>query len=245
MAQEINVELFEKNAKIYNKKGLRRAYFSIPKREEEYINLRPLGATSKFVLEVIIDKEIVGEYQEYLKQKGYTILGSSNTYFIENMISDYKNKLSLYSNIKEQMEAIEKDYNLMLEKNKAYEELENDDVKFYFLPYNDNISNLCEFIEEEKQEILKFSKDKDVTIVMNILAYCNTIKGYFGFNFLDADTKEEVNVDYSSNIIVNVNFAQKMSVYAAALLLTGITENGEDLELMSCHIMADNLKFIK
>ena len=36
MAQEITIELFERNAKIYNKKGLRRQYYSIPEKNKEY-----------------------------------------------------------------------------------------------------------------------------------------------------------------------------------------------------------------
>lgn len=245
MAQEITIEVFENNAKIYNKKNLRRSYASIPLHETEYIQLRPLGASSKFVLEVIIDKEYAVEYQKYLKKKGFTILGGTNYYHIENMLKDYHSNERIYGNIKDRMEEIEKDYNLMLKNNKPFVELENDDVKFYFLPYNDTIETLCDFIEASKTGISRFCKNRDITIVMNVIGYCNMIKGFFGFNFFDAESKKEESIDYSSNILINVDFSIKNSVYASALLLSGITSSKEDIELMNCHILAENLKYNK
>lgn len=245
MAQEITVGVFEQNAKIYNKKGLQRSYSSMSARPTEYIGLKPLGATSKFVLEVVVDKACGLEFQEYLKQKGFAILGAKNYYHIGNMLQDYHDKEALYESIKERMEAVQKDYLLMKDDTTPFDELENDDVKFYFLPYNSQIHTLCEFIEEEKNAILQYAKEKDITIILNIIGYCNMVKGFFGFNFLDADSKEETVVDYSSNIVVNVDFSQRVGTYAAALLLTGITENAEDLELMNCHILAENLKYNK
>lgn len=245
MAQEITIELFERNAKVYNKKGLRRSYSSIPDRPAEYIGMKPLGASSKFVLEVVIDKASGLEFQEYLKRKDFMILGAKNYFHIGNMLQDYHEKESLYETIKERMDAVQKDYLLMKENPEPFEELENEDVKFHFLPYNDEIKNLCDFIEEEKNSILQFAKEKDITIILNIIGYCNMVKGFFGFNFLDADAKEETVIDYSSNIVVNVDFSQRVGTYAAALLLKGITDNAEDLELMNCHIVAENLKYDK
>lgn len=245
MAQEITVGLFERNAKIYNKKGLRRSYSSIPARAAEYIGLKPLGASSEYVLEVVIDKASGLEFQEYLKQRGFKILGAKNYFHIGNLLEDYHQKEGMYEAIKDRMEAVQKDYKLMTESPEPYEELENEDVKFYFLPYNSQIHTLCEFIEEEKNPILQYAKEKDVTIILNIVGYCNMVKGFFGFNFLDADAKEETVVDYSSNIVVNVDFSQRVGTYAAALLLTGITANAEDLEMMNCHILAENLKYTK
>lgn len=243
MAQEISIGLFERHAKIYNKKGLRRRYSSIPERENEYISVRPLGASSRFVLEVVMDKEYVLDFQHYLKEKGYSILGAKNHYHLGNLIQDYHAKESIYSSVKEKMEAIEKDYHLMIEDSSPFEEIENDDAKFYFLPYQGNIQNLCEFVEEEKSDILKYAKDKDITIVMNIIGYCNLIKGFLGFNFLDEESKEEKVIDYLSNIVLAIDMSQRMAVYGAALLLTGITPQEEDLELMNCHIVAENLKY--
>ena len=245
MAQEISVELFERNAKLFNKKGLRRRYSSIPEREAEYIRQRPLGASSRYVLEVSIDKESVQDFQTFLKDKGFTILGSKNYYHLENMIKDYHLHESLYETIRDKMEALEKDCNLMKENQQPFEEIENDDAKFYFLPYNHSINSLCGFVEEMKNEVLGFCKEKDVTIVMNIIAYSNMVKGFFGFNFFDADQQGDVVIDYSSNIFVSVDFSQRNSAYAAALQLSGISDNAEDLELMNCHIMAENLKYNK
>lgn len=245
MAQEISIELFERNAKLFNRKGLRRKYSSIPLRESEYIRQRPLGASSKYVLEAVIDKDSASDYQDYLKSRGFTILGAKNYYHLENMVEDYHARAGMYEAIRDKMEAIEKDCRLMKEAGEAFTEIENGDVKFYFLPYRDDINNLCEFIEQEKNGILDFCKSKDVTIIMNIIAYSNMVKGFFGFNFYDADQKGDVIIDYSANIFVNVDFSQRNSAYAAALQLSGISENAEDLELMSCHIMAENLKYTK
>lgn len=244
MSVEINIDLFEKNAKVYNRKGLKRTYSSFIKHEGEYISQRPLGASSQYVLEVVIDKEFVVPFQKFLKRKKFQILGSKNYYHIGKMIEDYNEKKP--ESLKEPMQAIIKDYEEMKKNSKEYEEVENDDAKFYFLPYNDEITCLCDFIEEEKTSLVRYCKKNDITIVMNIISYTtNMVKGFLGFNFIDAESKDEEVVDFVSNMYVAVDCSQRMSVYAAAMLLTGITANAEDLEMVHCHILADNLKYTK
>lgn len=246
MSVEINIDLFEKNAKIYNRKGLRRTYSSFVKHEGEYISQRPLGASSQFVLEVVIDKEFVVPFQKFLKRKKFQILGSKNYYHIGKMIEDYDEKKPQQESLKASMEAIKKDYDLMKKDSADFEEIENDDAKFYFLPYNDEITCLCDFIEEEKTSFVRYCKKNDITIVMNIISYTtNMLKGFLGFNFIDAESKEEDVVDFVSNMYVAVDFSQRMSVYAASMLLTGVTSESEDLEMVNCHILADNLKYTK
>ena len=69
---------------------------------------------------------------------------------------------------------------------------------------------------------------------------------FFGFNFFDADQGDkEVVVDYASRITVKVNFAQRYSVFAAGLLLSGIGDALEELSAMNTYIVADNLKYTK
>ena len=80
--------------------------------------------------------------------------------------------------------------------------------------------------------------------MLKIMGYCNQIDGFFGFNFFDADQKdEEVIVDYASRITVTVDFAKVYSVYSAGLLLTGIGDSEDELNAMSTHIVAENLKY--
>lgn len=111
MSVEINIDLFEKNAKVYNRKGLKRTYSSFIKHEGEYISQRPLGASSQYVLEVVIDKEFVVPFQKFLKRKKFQILGSKNYYHIGKMIEDYNEKKP--ESLKEPMQAIIKDYEEM------------------------------------------------------------------------------------------------------------------------------------
>ncbi len=244
MEEEISVAVFEKNARIFNRKSLRRRYCSIPEHLEEYLRVKPLGATTKYVLEVIIDKGYVEKFQDMLKQWHFTLLGSNNYFHIENIVVDYHWNENVFSAVKEQIEAIEKDLESMKVNKKEFKELENDDVCFYFLPYNEKIHTLCKFIEEVKEDIISFCLKEDITIVMNVKGYSANVQGFLGFNFLDAEEeKEEVVIDFTSSFVLKVDFAERMSVYNAAMFLTGIADNEEDLDLLNCHILADHVRF--
>lgn len=244
MAQEISVSTFERNLKMYNRKGLRRRFSSVYDHEGEYLKAKPLGVTPKYVLEVIIDKDYVLDFQELLKKENFKIVGDVNYIHIEKIVNDYHENEALYSSSKEAIEAFEKDYKNILANIKDYKEVENDDCSFYFLPYNDNISNICQFIEEEKDKILSYAKEKDVTIIMNLIGFSSIIKGFIGFNFYDADQNDkEVVVDYTSNFTINLDFAKGATVYNTAILLKGLSDNEEDIELINCHIFAENVRF--
>ena len=244
MAKEISIGLFEKNAKIWNKKGLRRSYASFSKRTNEYLKLAPLGSSSKYVIEVVVDKDFASKTIELLKSKGFEVLGAKNYYHSNEILVDYENNKKFYPNIEDKMEELSKEYESS-RKCDEYEIIENDDARFYFLPYNDKINNLCEFIEEEKNNILNYAKENDITIIMNIKSFVGMLTGYFGFNYIDAQTNDDTEVDYSSEIVVKVDINQVASVYVCAILLEGITPNSLDLELMNVHIAADNLKYEK
>lgn len=238
MAQEISIKSFEQKAKKANRRGLSRSYPSITKCVGEYINGLPLGFSDQFVLEVIIDKEFVTKFQDFLKRRNYTIVGKANSFYIGKLLEDYEKKKHYYANIESQIEAISKDYEAMLKAKSKYDNIGNDDVKFYFLPYNDKVSNLCEFVEQEKDAILKYALKNDITILMNITAFSNQIKGFLGFNFLDEDNENDT-VDFQSSIFVSVDFKQELSVYNSAAILTAITDNEDDLELMGVHILTE------
>ena len=244
MAKEINLALFERNAKIYNKKGLRRAFSSIASHEQEYVPSAPLSARKEVVLEVTIDKDSADAYQAFLKENGFKVLGDRNYFHLENACIDYERKKDLFKKEKETIEAISKDVETMKKEAKPYKEIKDDDVVFYFLPYNDVVKTLFEFIGAYKDKISEFAKKEDITIMMKIGGYCNQIDGFFGFNFYDADQGDkEVIVDYASRITVTVDFAQRYSVYAAGLLLAGIGDDLEELSAMNTYILAENLKY--
>jgi len=246
MAQEINLSLFERNAKIYNKKGLRRTFSSIPTHASEYVPTEPLSARKEVVLEVTIDKDSVEAYQAFLKENGFTILGDTNYFHLENACKDYEIKKDLFKQQEKAIEAIAKDVEKMKSEAKPYKEIQDEDVVFYFLPYNDVVKSLFEFIGAYKDKISEFAKKEDITIMMKIGGYCDQIDGFFGFNFFDADQGDkEVVVDYASRITVKVNFAQRYSVFAAGLLLSGIGDDLEELSAMNTYIVADNLKYTK
>ena len=244
MAQEISLQVFERNAKIFNKKGLRRSYISIPERYQEYVVVPPLSSRKQVVLETTLDKEFALDFINYLKDNGFTVLGSTNYFHLENVCKDYETKKEYFEKQKDAIAAVKKDVDLMKKNIKDFKEIEDEDVVFYFLPYNDSVETLFEFIGAYKEKISEYAKEKDITIMFKIQGYCNQIDGFFGFNFYDADQKdEEVIVDYASRITISVDFSQRYSVYSAGVLLTGVGESEEELNAMNTHIVAENFKY--
>ena len=244
MSKEISLSLFERNAKIFNKKGLRRTFSSIYNHVQEYVPTEPLSARKEVVLEVTIDKNSVEAYQSFLKENGFTILGDTNYFHLDNACKDYELKKDLFKNQKETIEAISKDVQKMKDEAKPYKEIKDDDAVFYFLPYNDVIESLFEFIGAYKEKILEFARKEDITIMMRIGGYCDQIDGFFGFNFYDADQGDkEVIVDYASKITVKVDFKERYSVFGAGLLLAGIGDTLDELSAMNVSIVAENLKY--
>lgn len=249
MAQkiEIDVPIFERNLKVFNKKGLRRSYQSVLNHYSEYLLVPPLSSTKDFVLECSIDKEYVEEFQNKLKDMGFTILGSKNTYFVEKLLADFEANKSYFENEEEKMNKIKEEYLKAKEENKEYEVLENEDSVFYFLPYNEGIENLFEFIKTKKDDILAYAKEKDITIMLKVKGFSNQVDGFFGFNFFDADKEGEVVVDFSSNVTVGVDFNYLPAAYSAAVILYGIAESKEDLSDpdLNVHLISENLKYKK
>ena len=105
MAQEISLSLFERNAKIFNRKGLRRTFSSIYTHSNEYLPVNPLSARREVVLEVTIDKNSADAYQQFLKDNGFTVLGNNNYFHLENACNDYDANPAPFA---QQKEAIEK-----------------------------------------------------------------------------------------------------------------------------------------
>ena len=248
MAQvEIDVPIFERNLKIFNKKGLRRTYSSVESHFTEYLIVPPLSCSKDFVIEATLDKENVLEFQNILKDKGFKILGSKNTYFVDKLIEDYNLNKKYFEDDEEKINKIKAERDAEAAKLEDYELIENDDAKFYFLPYNEGIINLYEFIKACKDDILAYSKEKDITIMLKINGFSRQIEGFFGFNFFDADQKGEVVVDFASNITIAVNFNMLPAAYAAAILLSGVATTKEDLadSDLNVHLIAENLKYTK
>ena len=239
---EINIPIFERNLKLFSKKGLRRTYSSVEKHSKEYMDVAPLSSSSKVVMEVTLDKEYAEEFQELLKNQGFEILGSNFTFHLDNLIKDYEVYKSFFENKKEQIDGIKAEIEKRKKENTKYLEVKNDDVKFYFLPYNDKTNTLYDFIKNYKDIILDYAVKKDITIMLNPLAFSNQLKGFFGFNFFDADEKTEVVVDYASSITVHVDFKQPATVYTAAVLLSGIGNNKEELASkdLLVHLICEN-----
>ena len=109
MAQEITLELFEKNAKIANKKGLRRQYSSIPLRASEYLPSIPLGVSDKLVLECTIDKEFYPNIKALLEENNFQLLGSQNYYNLKEIVDGYEANKEAYKNYDEPISAIKND----------------------------------------------------------------------------------------------------------------------------------------
>lgn len=242
-AVEINIPIFERNLKIYNGKGLRRAYTSVENRYKEYLDVKPLASTTKVVLEATLDKEFVDSFQKLLSDKGFTLLGSTNTYHMENFLNEYQEHREKFKEREEQIEKVREEMESLKAKNQSYFELPNDDVKFYFLPYNDGISTLYEFIKSAKQDILDFAKKNDITIMLKVCPFTTQMEGFIGFNFYDADQKGEVIIDYAARLTVGVDFKKFVTAYQAAVLLSGIGETKEELAdpELNVHLYADNL----
>ena len=249
MAVELTISAYERNAKNFNRKGLRRQFYSLYTHSNEYVPSVPLGATRNFVFECTIDKESVDKFIELLKNNGFRVLGSENSYYWENLVEQYELNPKHYPNVNpEALEAIKKDIALMKEKNKDYKEIENDDCVFYFLPYTDGIETLYEFVKTKKDLFSSFAKENDITIMFKILGYVNQVDGFIGFNFFDADKPEEdVIIDYASRITVMVDFANRNAVFSSGMILAGIGENEAELldKDINVHILAEHAKYTK
>ena len=249
MAVELSLSAYERNVKSFNKKGLRRQFYSIYTHSNEYVSILPVTMTRKLVFEVTVDKESVEGLIKLIKDEGFNVLGSENYYFLENLIENYDLNKELYSNLNsEAVEAVRKDLTLMKENNKAYKEIDNDDCVFYFMPYNEGIETIYEFVKTKKDLFLKFAKDNDITIMFKVLGFTNQIDGFLGFNFFDADKKdEEVIIDYASRITIAADFDNRGSVFSSGILLSSIGETEEELldSDLNVHILGDNVKYIK
>lgn len=244
---EIDIPIFERNLKLFNRKGLRRTYVSVINHKKEYMEVPPLSSSPKVVMQVTIDKEYYDEFKELLEQNDFKVFGSTFTYHLDNLISDYEANKEYFTNRAEQIENIKKEIEERKKNNEPYILKENDDVAFYFLPYNEKVDNLYEFIKVYKDVFLAFAKEKDITLMFNPQAFSNQMNGFFGFNFFDADSKEEVVVDYAARLTVYVDFNQAPTVYAAAVLLSGIGLSKEELadKDLNVHLISENLKYEK
>lgn len=249
MAVELTLSAYERNLKNYNRKGLRRQFYSLYTHYLEYVPVMPIAATTKFVFEVTVDKELVNKLIELLKNEGFNVLGSENYFYFENLLQTYELNKESYSNVDPKgLEAIEKDLALLKEKNKDYKEIENDDAVFYFMPYNEGIETLYEFIKTKKDLLLNFAKENDITIMFKVLGYAPNINGFFGFNFFDADKPDEdVVVDFASRLTVNVDFSNRANTFASGMMLAGIGENEAEVldKDLNLHILANNAKYTK
>lgn len=245
-AVEINIPIFERNLKLYNRKGLRRSYTSVMDRYNEYLEIPPLASTPNVVLEATLDKEYYEGFKKLLEARGYTILGAANTYHMDKFLSDYEKYKSSFSSFQDKIDAVKKERD-EIKSDAPYKELENDDVRFYFLPYNDDVQTLYDFIRASRDEILDFAKSNDITIMLKVCPFCTQMDGFFGFNFFDADQKGEVVVDYAARLTVGVNFNQFVTVYQGAVLLSGIGKTKEELadSDLNVHLVAENIRYTK
>jgi hypothetical protein len=240
---EISVSLFERNAKIYNKKGLRRSFASFGERYQEFLNVMPLSARNKFVLEATIDKSCVEAFIKLLKDNEFEVLGSLNYYNLENACKDYEANKAVYASQAGAINAISKDVELMKKDEAEYKEIENEDCLFYFLPYNSKVDTLFEFVSVYKDVILNFARENDITIMLKVTSYCNQVEGFFGFNFFHADQKEETVVDFASRVSVVADLNSRVSVFNAGLLLSGVGENEDELNVVNTHVVVQNIKY--
>ena len=241
MSVEINIEQFEKKAKLSNKRNIERSYTSIACHPEEYLTYKPIGMTDKFLLEITCDKEDVLELQSFLGKRGYQVIGSEKTFFMEREIEDfhkYKNYLKPEAILAYEQE--EEKLNNYLNDYHDYKDAPTEnDVIFYLYPYKENIETLYEFILNEKDQLFTYAKQKDITILMGIASFTQTVSGFIGFNFLDYnENKEEITIDFAYNFVVNIDFSEPLNIYATALVLSGLTNDRQDLTDMNYHIIA-------
>ena len=241
---EITLNQFEAKAKTLNRRGMQRGFVSMSKAPFEYVQRLPLGISNEIVVEAIIDKDYVKDLIKIVKGFNLELLGGVNYYFIGKILEDFdKNKKAIPADRWEAYEAMRKDYELMLKNKKDFVEMENDDVKFYFKALNDEITNVRELIYKMHDKLDKLAKKNDITIFLNFKAYADSLQGFMAFNFFDLDEKEEgkeVVVESAYNAIVGVDFASQVSVYAASVLLTALTDDKEVFEASNFHINAEN-----
>ncbi|MBQ9449269.1 MAG: hypothetical protein IJU60_05285 [Acholeplasmatales bacterium] len=243
MEKEINVELFEKNARLYNKKNLKRHYASIWEHAKEYgFIVPPLGCRGDFVIKASIDKEFVEEFIGFLEERKLNIIGVNNHYQLRYVLEDYEIYKNAMNDISENIKKIEEEYQRQLNIKEKYMVNENDDAVFYFYPFNEDVDTLFEFYLRYKDEILDFAKQRDITIMFDLESFYNFATGFMAFNFLDSDNNDEP-MDFAKRIIIHFDLAKAYSIYVVSRILSNIGDTYEELEYMETHIFGDNLKY--
>ena len=243
MEKEINVELFEKNARLYNKKNLKRHYASIWEHAKEYgFIVPPLGCRGDFVIKASIDKEFVDEFIGFLEERKLNIIGVNNHYQLRYVLEDYEVYKNAMNDISENIKKIEEEYQRQLNIKEKYMINENDDAIFYFYPFNEDVDTLFEFYLRYKDEILDFAKQRDITIMFDLESFYNFATGFMAFNFLDSDNNDEP-MDFAKRIIIHFDLAKAYSIYVVSRILSNIGDTYEELEYMETHIFGDNLKY--
>ncbi len=241
--KEISVELFEKNAQLYNKKNLKRHFKSIWEHAKEYgFIVPPLGCRGNFVIKASIDKEFVDEFIKFLNDRKLDVIGINNYYQYQYVLEDYETyKQFMKNDIEANIEKIKAEYQREIAIKEKYEVNQNDDAIFYFSPYNENVDTLFEFYLRYKDEILEFAKEKDITIMFDLETFYNIATGFMAFNFLDSDNNDEA-MDFAKRITVHFDFSKAYSVYVISRILSNIGDEASELDYMETHILAKNLK---
>ena len=243
MATKIEYRLYERNCKNKNKRGVLRGYQSIYNHPEEFGLMKSAGVTNKLLFSVSVDSSVVEGLITLFRDLGFKTYGD-DYYYLECAYSDYMTNDKLRASIKdEDLEGMRLELLDRKTREPMFIEEDNDNTKFYLLPYNDECETIYEFIDKYKAKILEFAKVDDVTITMNPVGYSDQINGFIGFNFLDLDEKEEgkdVEVEFASGFNIGVDFKKSVTIYSSALYLTALGSNNEALNSLHVAIYGDN-----
>lgn len=243
MATRIDYRVYERNCKNKNKRGLLRGYSSLYAHPEELGVIKGAGVDNKILFSVSVDVSVAEDLIKLFRSFGFKTYGD-DYYYLECRYNDYMNNEKLRASIKDsELEALK----MELLDRKARESMfimeENDNTKFYILPYNDECHTVYEFLDKYKKAILDFSKIDDVTITMNPVGYSDQIQGFIGFNFYDLDEKEDgrdVEVSFTSGFNIAVDFKKPITIFSSTLYLTALGSDNEELNSLNVALYGEN-----
>ena len=243
MATKIDYKTYERNCKNKNKRGILRGYQSIYNHPEEFSLMKSAGVTNKLLFSVSVDISVVEGLITLFRDLGFKTY-ADDYYYLECAYNDYMNNDKFKDSIKpEDLDNMRFELIDRKTRESMFIKEENDNAKFYLLPYNCECETIYEFIEKYKAKILEFAKVDDVTITMNPVGYSDQINGFIGFNFLDLDEKEEgkdVEVEFASGFNIGVDFKKAITIFSSALYLKALGNNNEELRSLNVSIYGDN-----
>ncbi len=230
----ITLEEFEKNGAKYNKKHITRSYFDVLKHLDEYEGAYESNFNDfeTLLFQVQVDKDVVEDLISYFHNHGYQIYRNKELPYIENLIVRLTKNIEKNKNEIEKLSAV-----LNSTENKIkYNVIENDDAVFYLRINNNKTHTIYDFIKAHKNNIIKFAKDNDLTILFRTDERRGRLVGFCAFNFFDNVDDEVKEFEFANRFEYKVASNTKTVFIEECLNLNSIAKNKFELKELNVFI---------